>query len=172
MKFEFTDKEKTTIKHHSGMLFQVLINPVDGEDYDAMEDVYQEFDFRGNYIVCLMLNPDDFEPEPMPVGYQKIHAINRKAFGWYRSQVYIPEYVKPEGVWEDDKYLLQHGETDGEWVLTDKENQIVFIWEDREFNETQRITPLDQFKAEDITSIPTMMRKAGEWLAENHSNKI
>lgn len=172
MIFEFLDKEQTHIRHFSGMEFKVLINPIDGEDYDAMEDVYQDFNFRGNYIVCLMLNPDDFEPEPMPVGYQKIHAINRKAFKWFRSKVYIPEYEKPEGVWEDERFLLQEDQQSGTWVLTDKINQIVIVWEDGDFNGTQEIKPLEDFNMQEFSTIPTMLRQAGEWLAENHASKI
>jgi hypothetical protein len=170
MKYKFTNEDKTKIEYFNGMRFEILLNPIDGEDYDAWNDTYQEFEFLGNHIVCLMLNPDEFQPEPEPIGWGKIHAINRKAFQWYRSQVKIERYTQPEGPREDERYLLQEGQ-EHDWILTDKENLIVFSWENKKFSETQKITPLDESNLS-ISEIPRIMREAGGWLVNYHRNKI
>jgi hypothetical protein len=173
--FEFISEDNHTIRHKpSGMIFKIILNPVDGEDYDSWNDTYQEFNFKGNYIISLMLNPEDYEPEPMPIGFQRIHAINRKAFMFYRSHVYIEKYEKPEGPWEDDRYLLQQQENGTDWVLVDKENEIVFLWEHKRYNDTQEITTLNDIPptTDMISVLPRLMREAGDWLVNNHSNKL
>lgn len=175
MIFQFTDDEQHTVRHTpSGMVFQILLNPVDGRDYDAWNDTYQEFEFRGNKIISLMVNADEYEPEPMPVGFQKIHAINRKAFKFFKSKVFIESYTRPDGEWETDRYLLQQQENGKDWLLTDKDSLLVILWENKRFNETQKIIPLEDFETtgEPFSLIPKILRAAADWLSENHPNKI
>ena len=68
-------------------------------------------------------------------------------------------------------YIIQKGSTlPNGWVLTDKENGIVVTFEDGEFNETQKVTPL-----EDVNHTPQelarIMRELGEWVVRHHSSK-
>lgn len=170
--FEFINKEKNKIKHISGMIFEVLINPEDGIDYDSYNDTYQEFEFKKNHIVCKLINPEEFDPEPMPIGYKKIHAINRKAFKFYRAHNYIPEYLGPEGPRETERFLLQEGNFKNTWILTDKENKIVYSWEDQDFNDTQKIIELENLDQEQILNLPKILREAADWLHQNHRDKI
>lgn len=56
------------------------------------------------------------------------------------------------------------------WVLTDKENGIVVTFEDGKFNDTQKVTPL-----EDVHHTPEelacIMRELGEWVVRHHGSK-
>lgn len=68
-------------------------------------------------------------------------------------------------------YIIQKSSTlSNGWVLTDKENGIVVTFEDGEFNETQKVTPL-----EDVNHTPQelarIMQELGEWVVRHHSSK-
>lgn len=68
-------------------------------------------------------------------------------------------------------YIIQKSSTlPNGWVLTDKKNGIVVTFEDGEFNETQKVTPL-----EDVNHTPQelarIMRELGEWVVRHHSSK-
>ena len=69
------------------------------------------------------------------------------------------------------KYLIQKSSTKPNgWVLTDKENGVVVTFEDGDFNDTQKVTPL-----EDVNHTPEelarIMRELGEWAARHHGSK-
>ena len=69
------------------------------------------------------------------------------------------------------KYIIQKSSTlSNGWVLTDKENGIVVTFEDGEFNETQKVTPL-----EDVNHTPQelarIMQELGEWVVRHHGSK-
>lgn len=69
------------------------------------------------------------------------------------------------------KYIIQKSSTlPNGWVLTDKENGIVVTFDDGEFNETQKVTPL-----EDVSHTPQelarIMRELGEWVVRHHGSK-
>ena len=69
------------------------------------------------------------------------------------------------------KYIIQKSSTlPNGWVLTDKENGIVVTFDDGEFNETQKITPL-----EDVSHTPQelarIMQELGEWVVRHHGSK-
>lgn len=69
------------------------------------------------------------------------------------------------------KYVMQKSSTrPNGWVLTDKENGIVVTFEDGKFNDTQKVTPL-----EDVNHTPQelarIMRELGEWVVRYHVSK-
>lgn len=69
------------------------------------------------------------------------------------------------------KYIIQKSSTlPNGWVLTDKENGIVVTFDDGEFNETQKVTPL-----EDVSHTPQelarIMQELGEWVVRHHGSK-
>lgn len=76
----------------------------------------------------------------------------------------------------DNRFLLQHSQAhpDG-WVCTDKAHNIVCRFEEHKFNETQQFTLLDSdtfnSKAEAL-AYATYLREMGDWLKENHYEKI
>ena len=58
----------------------------------------------------------------------------------------------------------------GWWVLTDKENGIVCRFEEHKFNETQKMTFLEDVKHPDASQIARLMREMGDWMAMHHYN--
>ena len=58
----------------------------------------------------------------------------------------------------------------GWWVLTDKDNGIVCRFQEHKFNETQKMTGLEDFTQEQIMNMPTIMSEMGDWLATHHYN--
>lgn len=69
-----------------------------------------------------------------------------------------------------DKYILERSETTPcGWVLTDTENRIVVRFIEHQFNETQKVTMLEDStaNAEDLARI---MREIGDWMFRNHYN--
>lgn len=70
-----------------------------------------------------------------------------------------------------NKYIIQKSSTrPNKWVLTDKGNGIVVIFEDGAFNSTQKVTMLDdtQLTANELAKT---MRELGEWAVRYHSSK-
>lgn len=69
------------------------------------------------------------------------------------------------------KYIIQNSSTrPNGWVLTDTENGIVVTFDDGKFNDTQKVTPL-----EDVNHTPAelahIMRELGEWAVRHHGSK-
>lgn len=60
------------------------------------------------------------------------------------------------------------------WVLTDKYNEVVVIFEDGRFNETQHISPLNDTFSEKLSAgeIAQIMKEIGEWAVRYHSSKL
>lgn len=70
------------------------------------------------------------------------------------------------------RYIVQQSEMiPNGWVCTDTKNGIVLSWEEGLFNETLKITFLEEV-APDASLIARLMREAGEYLAANHSDKL
>lgn len=70
-----------------------------------------------------------------------------------------------------NKYIIQKSSThpDG-WVLTDKENGIVVTFEDGKFNETQKVTPLEDV-SHTSQELAHIMQELGKWVVRHHSSK-
>lgn len=75
---------------------------------------------------------------------------------------------------EETRYLLQPSQDGSGWVLTDQLHQIVIIWEDKKFNETQKVTLLQNLTPETVKveTLARIMREAGDWLMEWHQEKL
>lgn len=75
---------------------------------------------------------------------------------------------------EETRYLLQPSQDGSGWVLTDQLHQIVIIWEDKKFNETQKVTLLQNLTPETlkVETLARIMREAGDWLMEWHKEKL
>lgn len=58
------------------------------------------------------------------------------------------------------------------WVCTDVENFIVCTFKDKKFNETQTFTPLKEMPNVTATQLATIAGEMGDWLRENHYNKV
>lgn len=67
------------------------------------------------------------------------------------------------------RYLLQKSKEDPLWwVLTDTETEIVCRFKEGEFNETQKVTLLNENSDYDLMKLPRIMAEMAEWLRENH----
>lgn len=70
------------------------------------------------------------------------------------------------------RYLLQTSDTPGSYVCTDTENKIVCVFEDGKFNETQQFTTLEDFDPKKFMLMARFCREIGEWLLDNHKDKV
>ena len=70
------------------------------------------------------------------------------------------------------KYILQESEKPNHWICTDQENQIVCVFEDHKFNDTQKITTLNDFDPAKYKDLARFMREMGDWLSKNHYEKL
>lgn len=69
------------------------------------------------------------------------------------------------------KFIIQKSSTQPKgWVLTDTENKVVITFQDGQFNESQKVTLLEDSTAtaEELAHIVGAM---GEWAARHHGSK-
>lgn len=71
-----------------------------------------------------------------------------------------------------NKYIIQSSTQPNSWVLTDTENGVVIVFEDGRFNETQKVTMLEDAPKLSPTDLAQIMRKLGEWGARHHGSKL
>ena len=73
------------------------------------------------------------------------------------------------------KYRIEKSEQAPDWwVLTDMENMVVIRFQDRAFNETQRVTILEDSPlrgADMAKEMAKVMREMGDWVAVHHGSK-
>lgn len=80
-----------------------------------------------------------------------------------------------EGEYEDlfKRFTLYRTAEDfNVWECTDQENGIVFRFEAHRFNETSTMTFLEDVEQPDALKIARLMREMGDWLGENHRDKV
>ena len=67
------------------------------------------------------------------------------------------------------RYIIQKSkqQPDG-WVCTDTENGIVCRFTEHKFNETSKMTFLEDVENPDPLAIARLMREMGDWLVQNH----
>lgn len=71
-----------------------------------------------------------------------------------------------------NKYLLQPSSTrPNGWVLTDTEHGIVLTFEDGRFNDTQKVTVLEDVPQHSADELARIMRELGDWAARHHGSK-
>lgn len=74
---------------------------------------------------------------------------------------------------EEHKFVLQKSkEKASHWVVTYVPANIVIVFEQGKFNETQQVTTLEDFNPDDYKKITRYLREIGDWLAENHRDII
>lgn len=69
-------------------------------------------------------------------------------------------------------YILQASEKPNYWVCTDTENLIVCIFENKNFNDNQNFTTLENFNPDNFMKLAEMARLMGDWLRANHYDKL
>lgn len=68
--------------------------------------------------------------------------------------------------------IIQQSSTQpNSWVLTDTENGVVITFENGKFNDTQKVTLLEDANktAEELAKI---LKEMGEWAVKHHSDKL
>ena len=70
------------------------------------------------------------------------------------------------------RYILQPSEKLNHWVCTDTENLIVCTFENKKFNDTQKMTTLENFNPDNFMKQAKYMREMGDWLYKNHKEKL
>ncbi|SFG38260.1 hypothetical protein [Prevotella sp. KH2C16] len=71
-----------------------------------------------------------------------------------------------------DRFILQRSTRPGWWVLTDTQNAVVVRFEQGRFNESQKITGLNDEPVSDYMAVARVMREIGEYMYENHKDLI
>lgn len=67
-----------------------------------------------------------------------------------------------------ERYVLQKSDNNPDgWVLTDTHNMIVVSFKQGQFNETQKVTMLNDVCL-DVMTLARIMREIGAWLVLNH----
>jgi len=165
-KFEIIDANLIKHNFEPKMIIQVIFN--DEDNYNVLQDIYELFYFRGNKIVVKWYNDNADELDD----YSHIRSILRRAWAFYRSKIYIEKKEYIAGAMEDERYILQHSQKQNYWVLTDKEYGIVCIFEHKNFNENQQYTILEDLPMPDVKELARVTREMGDWLGENHYDKI
>ena len=75
-----------------------------------------------------------------------------------------------------NRFILQTSQDlPGWWVLTDTENEIVVKFKDKDFNGTQKVTPLNDdsvilAKAGGALGFARVMREIGDYVARHHGD--
>lgn len=71
------------------------------------------------------------------------------------------------------RFVLQPSkqQADG-WVCTDTENGIVCRFTAHKFNETSKMTFLEDVEQPDALAIARLMREMGDWLGENRKDVV
>lgn len=176
-RFEFKKSSTngaTFIKHNLYPRIEIQVIKNNNFPYDEWEDVYNVFEFRCNefafVVVWAEVDLDELDD------YHLIQSILKRAWNWYKNNVYIEKYTPTDtGIMEDDNYIIQESKQKPNWwICTDKKNNIIIEFKNGMFNETQKVVSLyeQEINKKNITEIARMMRKIEEWLSKNHESKL
>ena len=69
------------------------------------------------------------------------------------------------------KYIIKESKEPGWWVVTDTENLVVIKFQDHKFNETWKVTMLEDCNLSAL-QVARVMREIGDWLATHHTEKV
>lgn len=68
-----------------------------------------------------------------------------------------------------NRFLLQVSERTGYFIVTDTANKMVCMFESGKFNDTKKLTILNKNQ---FPNLATILRELGDWLGENHRDKV
>lgn len=84
------------------------------------------------------------------------------------TKIIIDNNSERKSVDTENRFLLQQSKEQGKWVATDTVNQVVCIFEEKKFNETHKVSFLNEINYLSALEIATILRELSEWLAKNH----
>jgi len=71
------------------------------------------------------------------------------------------------------RFILQQSkEKENYYFVTDQDNEIVIEFQKGKFNETQKVTKLNNINPNDFMKIARIMREIGEYLYQEHQELI
>ena len=70
------------------------------------------------------------------------------------------------------RFILQESEKPNHSVVTDQTNGIVIVFENGNFNGSQKVTELHHTDPNDFMAVARQMREVGEWLYKQHREKL
>lgn len=73
---------------------------------------------------------------------------------------------------QSERFVLKKSERSGYYVCTDTVNKIVCVFRERNFNGDQSFSALEDFDVNNASIIATYVREMGDWLRENHYEKL
>lgn len=85
----------------------------------------------------------------------------------------IPIFATEKRIME--RFNIQKSQKANHWVCTDRLHNIVCVFENHRFNDTQKFTLLDgdTFEtSEEALAVATYLREMSDWLRENHYDKV
>ncbi|WP_315319823.1 DNA breaking-rejoining protein [Prevotella aurantiaca] len=71
-----------------------------------------------------------------------------------------------------NEYIIQKSIRPNKWVLTDKENGVIITFEEGNFNNSQKVTMLEDAPKLSPIDLARIVRKLGEWGARHHGSKL
>lgn len=69
-----------------------------------------------------------------------------------------------------DRFKIEKSLLENHYIVEDTQTGLLCMFEKGKFNETQSFSNIP--KLTNIMEMPTLMREMGDWLAENHRDKI
>ncbi|MCI1681458.1 MAG: hypothetical protein LKI39_02755 [Bacteroides sp.] len=71
-----------------------------------------------------------------------------------------------------NRFIIQKSSTPNHWVCTDTENNLVCVFENGKFNDTQKFSFLEEINHLNATKIARIVNEMAEWLRANHYKKV
>jgi len=73
----------------------------------------------------------------------------------------------------NERFILQKSQNRSNgWVCTDTESGIVCEFEEKNFNDSQKFTVLDDIKNPDANQLARAVSEMADWLRVNHYKKV
>ena len=70
-----------------------------------------------------------------------------------------------------DRFILQRStERPNAWVATDQAYGIVIVFDEHQFNDTQKVTLLEDYYTEEAQELAAALQQMGDWLVKEHSD--
>ena len=70
------------------------------------------------------------------------------------------------------RFIIQPSEKKNHWVVTDQENKVVIVFENKKFNETQNVVNLEDMPVSEMLKLATINREIADWLVSYHREKV
>ena len=104
------------------------------------------------------------------LGHPLIEAIKADSPEPVPTKIDIKPVVAPPPV-REGRFLLQGSADRKGWVVTDLDYGVVVTFRNHRFDTTKKITFLDDKPADHLV-VARILREMGDWLGENHKDKI